>query len=312
MAVITGVGLTVKGVRDAADLLDPAWDLTNGPELALDGRGMRHKDRASRLALTAADKALRDAGLRGGDAPALERAAVVVSSNLGNLNTACDFVDTIKAETVTGLSPMRVPHMSSNATACWVALEHGLRGPNITLCNGPAGGLDAMSWARNLTALGRAQVIVVIGVEPDTEPVARLHREYGCESWLDGAVGIVVESREHATARGAAALAAISGYGRADDSASAINEALGSHPRPVGLWLGADGIGTPALDLTSRLGRCSGALGVLQCAVAVQRLGEIEAVLAVAGDSDAEGDASGVSALLLTRPEHEGIHHDQG
>ncbi|MEU8137090.1 beta-ketoacyl synthase N-terminal-like domain-containing protein [Streptodolium elevatio] len=354
--VITACGLAVSGVADERDLLGGPLGITREDPSA-SGPGLRHKDRASRMALRAVRRALDAAAI---DAPAAT--AVVVSSNFGNLDTVCDFTDTIAAETVTGLSPLRVPHMSSHVTAAWVAIEHGLRGPNLTLCSGTPGGLDAVFWAAALLAAGRAEVAVVVGVEPDTAPVARLHRERGGTAWLDGAVCLVVENAAHAASRGARVRAAVSGYGKATDRAEAVRQALKAYDRPIGLRVAAGrdrpgpgaraGVGPspqdgPVLDLTGRLGRCSGALGVLQCAAALawfdRPAWEVErsrgpvadSVLAIAGagrdvsaeagpgsgvrpgtgsgtraggaaGADGEGDPSGVSALLLTRPAPDG------
>lgn len=306
-AVITGIGWAVTGLAGGAELLTPG--AATGPafdaERDITGRGLRHKDRASRLALGAAERALRAAGLLGAD---LGTAAVVVSSNFGNLDTVCDFVDTIGAGTVTEISPIRVPHMSSNVTACWVALAHGMRGPNLTLCSGTPSGLDAIAWARTLIAAGRTELAVVVGVEPDTAPVARLHKETGADRWLDGAVALVVESSDHARARGAVAHAAIRGYGRALDPESAVSAALSESSAGIGLRLGAgpDDVYPRTLDLTARLGRCSGALGVLQCAVGAEYLAAQPAgdhtVLAVAGGPDTEGEAGAAAAVLLEKP----------
>lgn len=306
-AVITICGLAVTGVADENDLLGPGLAVAPEDDAGLGGIGLRHKDRASRLALRATRRALRGVTL-----PA-SGTAVIVSSNLGNLDTVCEFVDTIGKETVTGLSPMRVPHMSSNVTAGWLALEHGLRGPNITLCSGTTSGLDAMFWASALLAAGRAEAAVVVGVEPDTPPVARLYAEHGGGARLDGAVCLVVETSARARARGARPRAEIHAYGRAADRDEAVRRATHTWPGPVGLRLaagpGADTAAT-TIDLTARLGRCSGALGVLQCAAALAWLDRPghDGVLAVAGDDgtgehpDGEGDPSGVAAVLLTRP----------
>ncbi|MBV9161234.1 MAG: hypothetical protein JO281_06720 [Pseudonocardiales bacterium] len=303
-AHVTGVGLAVSGLASLDNLLRPTSD---GVEPSLNGKGMRHKDRASRLALLATGHALRDAGL--GEVNG-DRVAVVVSSNFGNLDTACEFTDIIHTETVTGISPMRVPHMSSSVTACWVAIEYGLRGPNLTMCSGTPSGLDAVFWARNLIAIDRADVAVVIGVEPDTIPVAELHKANGGHRWLDGAVALVVESTEHALRRGVRLRARVGGYGKGPEPRAAITSALGKYPRPIELCVSASGAaGLPAgvrtVDLTNRLGRCSGALGVLQCATAVAWFDESgpDAVLAVAGCvGDGEGDETGSAALVLTSP----------
>ncbi|MDI2125664.1 beta-ketoacyl synthase N-terminal-like domain-containing protein [Yinghuangia seranimata] len=305
-ALITGCGIAVTGIADEHDLLEPGSGSVPEDDAGRGGAGLRHKDRASRLALRATRRALHGTAL-----PA-SGTAVIVSSNLGNLDTVCAFVDTIGKETVVGLSPMRVPHMSSNVTAGWLALEHGLRGPNVTLCSGTTSGLDAMFWATALLAAGRAEAAVVVGVEPDTAPVARLYAEHGGATHLDGAACLVVETPARARARGARPRAEIHAYGRAADHAEAVRRATRGWPGPIGLRLAAGpGVAAEAaatVDLTARLGRCSGALGVLQCAAALAWLDRPghDAVLAVAGgDSehpDGEGDPSGVAAVLLTRP----------
>ncbi|GHC68358.1 beta-ketoacyl synthase N-terminal-like domain-containing protein [Streptomyces flavofungini] len=274
-AAITGVGWAVAG---------PGFD----PVTELVGRGMRHKDRSSRFAVRAARRALDDAGLLG--APELAGAAVVVSSNFGNLDPVCDTVTTIATSGSTGISPMRLPQLSSAVSAAWIALDHGIRGPNLTLCNGVSSGLDAVAAARNLIAAGRATAALVVGVEPDSPPVARLHGETAGTRWLDGAVGLVVEPVRHAVDRGARIRAEIGGYGRAGDERSAV--------RAAGATAVRRRLGDEA---TARFGRCSGALGVVQCALAVERLDD-EAVLAVAGAGTGESDGTSVSALVLAPP----------
>jgi 3-oxoacyl-[acyl-carrier-protein] synthase II len=286
--VITGVGVAVAGAAGIADILGdrpdgPVFD----PMVSLRGRHMRHKDRASKLALCAAHAALADAGLLNGgqfvgDA---DRTAVVVSSNLGNLDTVCRAVDTIAAETVIGLSPVDLPHTSSNCIAGWVAIHHHLRGPNVTLCNGNTSGLDAVHWADSLLRAGRADTAVVVGVEPSTEPVAKL---YGGAPHLDGAAALVLTARprgEHEVR--------VAAYRRAGNTVAALRDV-----RPTGnvLCLGASEVfGESSVDVESRLGACSGALGVLQCAVGTDRLRRDPSgsVVAVAADHDA------VAALAL-------------
>lgn len=303
--VVTGVGLAVPGLRSVGDLLTdrPPADGFE-PATDLKGREMRNKDRASRLALYAADQALRDAGLldgsghirgAGGD-------AVVVSSNLGTLQTVCDFTDTIARDTVTGLSPLGLPQTSSNVVGGWVAIRYGLRGPNLTVCNGATSGLDAVHWARHLITAGRCRRAVVIGVEPAGEHADKLLGR----PLPDVACALVLEAASEAAVRRAGGYAYLSAYTRGAELAPTVAAAESLAPAPVGLRL-TDGHTRPpagpaarSLDLTARLGPCSGALGVLQAAVAAVhiRTHGTRAVLAVTGGSDADDAAA---ALLLTR-----------
>ncbi|MER5781866.1 beta-ketoacyl synthase N-terminal-like domain-containing protein [Streptomyces mobaraensis] len=324
--VITGVGWAVgDGGGDPVPATAPAGHPP--PE-----RGMRHKDRSSRSALRVARRALEDAGLLG--APELDGAAVVVSSNYGNLEAVCDCVTAITTGRSRDISPMRVPQLSSAVAAAWVAIDHGIRGPNLTLCNGASGGLDAVAAARNLIAAGRATAALVIGVEPDAPPVARLHEETGGGRWFDGAVALVVEPLPAAERRGARIRVEIAGYGRAGDERSAVRTAV----RAAGTGAGAGAAVRRRLadEPTARFGRCSGALGVMQCALAVESpagpredgsrdgpQGESPgaslgaslggpydgAVLAVAGAGTGESDGTSVAALVLAPPRGPGRRH---
>ncbi|MGV9268050.1 beta-ketoacyl synthase N-terminal-like domain-containing protein [Kitasatospora sp. NPDC003701] len=304
--VVTGIGLALPGVATYGDLLGPL-PVVGGfdPATGLSGRDLRHKDRASRLALRAAEAALHDAGLADADATftgAADATAVVVSTNLGNADSVCAATDTIAREGVRGLSPLGLPRTSSNVIAGWVAIRHGLRGPNLTVCNGVTSGLDAVAWARNLIVAGRAEAAVVVGVEPANAVTMKLLGEPS----IDAAVAVVLEPAHAAAARGARPRATITGYARARDLAAALTCAGGTEKESAGLWLGDEaGAGacrllaaTRRVDLEAQLGLLSGALGVLQCAAAAAHFegGATGNVLATAGGPHHDAAA----ALLLT------------
>lgn len=291
------------GSGDGGPAFDAATDLT--------GRDMRNKDRASRLAIRAAGTALAAAGLldASGRVADPDGTAVVVSSTYGNLGSVVELADVIAAETVTGLNPIRLPETACSVVAASVAIRFGVRGPNLTVCNGTTGGLDALFWAATLIATRRARAVTVIGVEPTHEAVRRL---LGTDS-VDGAAAVVLETRDAVAVRGGPEPAALlAGYGRAPDAASAIaatglRGAAGDGHDPD-LWLtqaddgqgsgpGAAGAAGGVLDIEQRLGPCGGALGVLQCAAAAAHLGRggTGPVLATAG-----GAGEPVAAVLLT------------
>ncbi|MEO3977684.1 beta-ketoacyl synthase N-terminal-like domain-containing protein [Streptomyces sp. CAU 1734] len=301
-AEVTGVGLAVPGLTLPDELLGTVREGGFDPVTGLTGRDLRHKDRASRLALRAAVPALRDAGLfgDGGYRGPGDTTAVVVSTNTGILESVCTFADTIARDTVLGLSPLGLPQTSSNVIAGSVAMAHGLRGPNVTLCNGPTSGLDALYWARALIVAGRADTVLVIGVEPAGDSVTKL---LGAPA-LDGAVALVLEPAGRAAARGTAVRATVTGCARGADLAAAIARAGGHTPD---LWLTSDAAdpGAPSaesvLDAATGLGAASGALGLLQAAAGVAHLDEHpdHSVLATCGE---DGDDA-VSAVYLAGPQ---------
>ncbi|MQY31741.1 beta-ketoacyl synthase N-terminal-like domain-containing protein [Nocardia aurantia] len=283
--VITGVGLAVTGLPEDADLLTADFRAPI-PALDLGGRHMRHKDRASRLALLAVERALTDAGLPLDPAESSGTTATVVSSNYGNLDSVCEFTDRIAEQTTIALSPLGLPHVSSNAIAGWIAIRHGLRGPNLTLCSGRTGGTDALHWAATLIRAGRADKAVVVGVEPDTEPVRRLLDIVAGQPILDGAAALILEADTDALRRPATVRAVVGSCSRTDDIDAVVAEVRGA-----ARWLTPPGLPAdiespvPATDPTRRFGECSGALGVLQAAAAVAHLdrGDPRAVYATCG-----------------------------
>ncbi|MFJ5071563.1 beta-ketoacyl synthase N-terminal-like domain-containing protein [Kitasatospora sp. NPDC088556] len=304
--VVTGIGLALPGAATYGDLLGPL-PVVGGfdPATRLIGRKLRHKDRASRLALRAVESALLDADLTDADATftgAADATAVVVSTNLGNADSVCEAVDTIAREGVRGLSPLGLPQTSSNVIAGWVAIRYGLRGPNLTVCNGVTSGLDALASARNLIVAGRAEAAVVVGVEPAGDVTTKMLGEQS----TDAAVAVVLEPADAAASRGARPRTTIARYARARDLAAALAAAGMAQGESVGLWLGdetgaAAGLllaATRRIDLEDQLGPLSGALGVLQCAAAAAHLesGLAGNVLATAGGPRHDAAA----AVLLT------------
>jgi 3-oxoacyl-[acyl-carrier-protein] synthase II len=305
--VITGVGLAVPGLTGPLDLLAaPGARSSAGfdPQTELAGRHMRHKDRASRLALRSVEFALIDAGL--GDSERYtgqaDRTAIAVSSNLGSLDSVCEFVDVIADRSVLGLSPLGLPKTSSNVIAGAVAIQYRMRGPNLTLCNGATSGLDAVYWGQVLLASGRAEVVVVIGVEPSSDIITKF---VGAET-VDGAAALVLERAEHAAARQANQRARIVGYSRRSDPADAVCSAQPGACVPFALSL-ADTAYSPSaasgstLDIQSSLGECSGALGVLQAVAAVAHFDAGGAGPVVAVNATSSADAA--AALVMCPPD---------
>jgi 3-oxoacyl-[acyl-carrier-protein] synthase II len=312
--VVAGLGVASAALAEPGDLLArPVADVASVYEPAAElGRGVRYKDRATKLAMVAADRALRDAALLGGDGRSSSLSVsghgigVVGSSNLGNLDTVCRTAEAIASGSVTSTSPMALPNASSNIVASSVAVRFGLRGPNLMVCNGASSGLDAVRLGALLVVSGRVTRVVVVGVEPVNEVVTALTGKSAGELF-DGAVAVVLESERAAQARGVVVRARLGRYARCADVTTSIARVVGGRERP-GVWFaGATAKAktkqalldeVPRKDLEAVLGAASGALGVLQVAAGVQWLGDGGSgpVLATAGSAD-----DGVSSMLLAK-----------
>ncbi|MBD0421115.1 3-oxoacyl-ACP synthase [Streptomyces sp. TRM S81-3] len=263
---VSGVAVALPGASGPDALLRPAV-AGAGPvdPAALIGRkGLRFKDRATRLGLHLAYAALTDAGLLGSDGRAVtgDRVATVVSSNLGNADTVCRAVETIAKDSTAALSPMDTPNASSNIIASETAIRYGLRGPNLTVCNGRTSGLDAVRWAALLLRSGRADHVLVTGVEPDNEVTRRLVGG----PVADGGAALVLSRTAAGEPR-----ALLGPVVRTPQPLATVAELTRRTPRG-GLWLSTDAGPVPSgaqrVALTG-WGDLSGALGVVQCAAAV-------------------------------------------
>jgi 3-oxoacyl-[acyl-carrier-protein] synthase II len=166
---VTGMGFELPGWGER-----PILDALDGPvaygELDARGtlgkKGLRYKDRATLLALCAVQKALRDRDLLDMDPVRRANIGVCVSSNLGNMDTVCAVSETIHAEHVDRTSPMSLPVASSNVIPASIAIRYGLKAINLMLCNGATSGLDALHIAAKMLRSGRAEKMLVVGVEP--------------------------------------------------------------------------------------------------------------------------------------------------
>ncbi|MFJ7088509.1 beta-ketoacyl synthase N-terminal-like domain-containing protein [Streptomyces griseus] len=301
---VTGVGVALPGADSAAALAaarqpsDPV-----DPAAVLGKKGLRYKDRSTQLGLVAAQRVLSDAGLLCEGELTVDgaRVAVLVSSNLGNLDTVCRVARTIADEGTRGLSPMDTPNASSNIIASEIAIRFRLHGPNLMVCNGPASGLDAVRWGIALLRAGRADQAVVVGVEPDNEIV----RELVGGPVADGGAALVLERSEVAEARGASVRAEVGGHTRGASVAENFARLAAEEPAALGGWF-ASGSAAAALpselpghDLAATWGELSGALGLVQCAAAIAGFasGPGGPVYLAAGGDDDDG-----SAALVLRP----------
>ncbi|GAB3117077.1 hypothetical protein GCM10027160_27050 [Streptomyces calidiresistens] len=302
--IVTGVGVAMPGADSVAALVTARGpEGTVEPAALLGRKGLRYKDRATQLGLCAARRVLTDAGLLRDGATTVDdsRTAVLVSSNLGNVDTVCRVTRTIAEEGTHGVSPMDTPNASSNIIASEIAIRFGLRGPNLTLCNGPASGLDAVRWGVSLLRADRADRAVVVGVEPDNEIV----RDLVGGPVVDGGAALVLERAEVAEARGATPRAVIGAHTRGPDVAGNIAELAEAEPDQPAVWFApasAPGLpaGRPRHDLTATWGELSGALGVVQCAAAIGALDAgVDGPVWVVAGTDAD---DGVATLVLRRP----------
>ena len=197
----------------------------------------RRLDPSAQYALIAAREAWGDAGSPEVDP---ERLGVVVASGIGGVWTLLDQYDNLKEKGARRVFPLTVPMLMPNGPAAAVSLELGARAGVHTPVSACASGAEAMGYAVEMIRTGRADVVVAGGTEAAIHalPVAGFaamqalstrngepelaSRPY--DTARDGFVlgegaGIVVlESEEHARARGARVYAELAGVGITSDA----------------------------------------------------------------------------------------------
>jgi 3-oxoacyl-[acyl-carrier-protein] synthase II len=256
--VVTGLGAITPLGPDVAAFTGGLLEgrsgvrLLDGPEFAdlparlaatvdatgrLDRIEARTLDRVQQLALIAAREAWADAG-----APevAPERLAVVVGSGIGGALTILGQHDVLREKGPRRVSPHLVPMLMPNGPAATVGLELGARAGVHTPVSACASGAEAIAYALDLLRLGRADVVVCGGAEACVHPLpmagfaqmralSTRHDEPAAASRPydksrdgfvlgEGAGILVLESEEHARARGARVHAKLAGAGLASDA----------------------------------------------------------------------------------------------
>ena len=199
----------------------------------------RRLDRSAQFALIAAREAWKDAGLDGVEVDAA-RLGAVVGSGIGGVTTLLDNYDILLNKGARGVSPRAVPMLMPNSPAAYVGLEFGARAGVHTPVSACATGCEAIGYALNMIRSGRADVVVCGGTEAAVHPLPisafanmmamsknnedpkRASRPYdkGRDGFVlgEGSGIIVLESAEHAAARGARVYAEIAGVGYSADS----------------------------------------------------------------------------------------------
>ena len=219
-------------------------DGTNGtfnPDQWLDGKDQRKVDDFILYAVAAAGQALADAGWKPTSYEDQIRTGVLIGSGIGGLNGIAESAIILKERGPRRLSPFFIPGRLINLASGYVSILHGLKGPNHSVVTACSTGAHAIGDAGRLIALGDAEVMVAGGTE---SPVSRLSiagfaackalstnfnstpdkasRPYDKDRdgfvMGEGAGCVVLESYDHAKARGAHIYAELIGYGLSGDA----------------------------------------------------------------------------------------------
>ena len=199
----------------------------------------RKMDRFVHLAVAASDAALKDSGL---DLERIDRtrAGVLIGSGVGGIGTLEAQHTNLMTKGPSRVSPFFVPMMIVDMASGVVSMRHCLKGPNFATVSACASGAHAMGEAFRMLQTGHADIMVAGGAEAAVTPMTvagfasmkalsrrneepeRASRPFDRDRdgfvLGEGAGIIVMETTEHAEARGARIYAEISGYGASADA----------------------------------------------------------------------------------------------
>ena len=235
-------------------------------------------DRFSQFAIIAAREAVAQSGLVF-ERPLSLRTATIIGTGVGGQNTLDDAFRRLYLEKKQRLFPLSIPRMMANAPASQVSMQHGLRGPAFVVVSACASATHAMGLAFHMVRSGTVDCAVTGGTEACVSfgtvrgwEAMRVMAPDMCRPFSkdrkglilgEGAAVFVLESLEHARARGAQIFGEIVGFGMTADAADltapdidgmsramigALDDA-GLKPQDI-QYVNAHGTGTAANDET--------------------------------------------------------------
>jgi len=248
------------------------------PEALFDRKLLPVLDRFSQFALVAADEAVAQAGLAF-DGELSERTAVVIGTGVGGMTTLDENYERLYGQGNTRLHPFTIPKLMVNAAASHITMRFGIKGPAFAVASACSSANHAIGTAFGMVRSGQVDVAVTGGSEavitfgtikgwealrvvaPDTcRPFSRDRKGMIIG---EGAGVIVIETLEHARARGAVILGEIVGFGMSSDAGDIVQPSVDGAARAIrgalrdaGLapedvdYVNAHGTGTPANDPT--------------------------------------------------------------
>jgi 3-oxoacyl-[acyl-carrier-protein] synthase II len=216
-------------------------DGTYNPDQWMEPKEQRKVDEFIVFAMCAARQALDDAGWQPKSYDEQVTTGVMIGSGIGGIEGIAETAITLKERGPRRVSPFFIPGRLINLASGYVSIEFGLKGPNHAVVTACSTGAHAIGDAARLIALGDAEVMLAGGTESPinrlsmagfsacralstsfNETPKRASRPYDRDRdgfvMGEGAGVVVLETPEHARARGAKIYAELIGYGLSGDA----------------------------------------------------------------------------------------------
>ena len=295
-------------------------------------RAIRRMDLFSQYAVVAADEAVANAGLDW-DKQDPDRVGIYLGSGIGGINEIVRGAQAFAERGYKGLSPFFIPRALTNLAGGMLAIRYNARGPSLCVTTACATGNHALGEAWRVLRSGEADVILAGGTEAGVVPVsvagfmvmkalsknnddpAGASRPFDADRdgfvIGEGAAVLVLETLEHAQARGATIYAELAGYGLTNDAFHMTLPGNGGAARCMKQALRVAGMNTDRVDYINAHGTSTQANDV----------NETRAIHAVFGDRANQiwvsstkgvsghllGAAGGLEAIACVKAIHDGV-----
>lgn len=307
-----GIGeLTTPFIRDAKNRIGA--EIKSLPEWNVDRRRLVAIDRFSQLAAMAAEQALAQAGIAVAEMDDT-RIGAAVGTGIFGAETCDDNYYGLLVEKRPRASVFAVPRIMPSAPAGQVSMVHGLRGPVFGVTSACASSNHAFSAAADQIRLGRADVMLaggtdaplVFGVVKGWEALRALAKET-CRPFSadrdglvlgEGSGMLVMESYEHAKARGATILAEFAGAGMSADATDIVAPTVEGPASAMRACLADAGLGTSDIDYINAHGTGTKANDQIETAAIRSVFGTDADSLSVSSTKSMHAHCMGASGAL--------------
>ena len=222
------------------------------PTNYLERKEARKIDRFTQFALIASDEAVKDAGISRENVD-VDRVGVIFASGIGGLITFQDDVmEFARGDGTPRFNPFFIPKMILDIAAGQISMRHGFRGPNYAVVSACASSTNAIIEAFDNIRIGRADIIITGGSEAvireagvggfnamkalsernDDPKTASRPFDKDRDGFVmgEGSGVLILESLDHALARGAKIYCEIAGGGATADA----HHITAPHPEGLG------------------------------------------------------------------------------
>jgi 3-oxoacyl-[acyl-carrier-protein] synthase II len=278
----------------------------------------RRRDRVQQLAAVAANEALAQSGLAITD-DNRQRIGVIMGTGVGGIRTLVEQEHIRMEKGARRVSPFAITRIMPNGASGMIAIDHGIQGPTTTIATACASGNDAIGSAYQQISWGLIDAALAGGTESILASVALAGFESAKATSTkssdtpqpfdknrdglvvgEGAGVLMLESLEHAQARGAVILAELAGYGQTTDAHHITAPAAGGAgaARAIRMALADAGLAPEDVDYISAHGTATQLNDAAETAAIKSALGSHAYKVAISSTKSMTGHIMGATGAI--------------